>query len=113
MCHPPRARRLAAPSRYTLSLHALATPSCYSLPLPKRCPPTHLLASGLLAVLREDGDSEHSAILLPAVSRTGRSYVEFLIENTGKMWPSKCVSVSVSVSVFVDKYVESKNPSLS
>jgi len=37
----------------------------------------------MLAILREDGDSEHSAILLPAVSKTGRSYVEFQIENTG------------------------------
>ena len=49
-----------------------------------RSHPNHqILDGGMLAVLREDGDSEHSALLLPAIERSGRSYVEFLIDNTG------------------------------
>eukprot|EP00961_Rhodomonas_salina_P195708 2642060-Rhodomonas_salina.10 len=39
--------------------------------------------SGTLAVLREEGDSEHSALLSPAIPRAGRHFVEFLIENSG------------------------------
>jgi len=35
------------------------------------------------SVLREDGDSEQSALLSPAIPRNGRHFVEFLLENTG------------------------------
>ena len=49
-----------------------------------RSHPNHqILEGGMLAVLLQDGDSEHSAMLLPAVKRAARSYVEFLIENSG------------------------------
>lgn len=38
---------------------------------------------GTLAVLAEDGDSEHSALLLPAIPRAGCHYAEFLLQDTG------------------------------
>jgi hypothetical protein len=49
-----------------------------------RSHPNHqILDGGSLAVLLQDGDSEHSAMLLPAIPRNARSYVEFRIENSG------------------------------
>jgi hypothetical protein len=37
----------------------------------------------MLAEITQDGDSEHSALLSPALPRSGAHYVEFLLENTG------------------------------
>jgi hypothetical protein len=38
---------------------------------------------GLVAEIREDGESEHSAILSPPLPRTGRHYIEFQLLHTG------------------------------
>lgn len=39
--------------------------------------------NGMLAEISEDGDSEHSAIVIPPLPRTGRYYIEFELLNTG------------------------------